>query len=277
MESIINFVTGIICILFYIFSKIFNWQDWFVLCSFIPLVVIPVAVNSKNLYFGLQLLVRLNKDIRISMSYVYRICVDNEYLLVQNSHRKNSYQFVGGKYKYFEQAEMTLKSFGMNSDDKLKQTENRKNDIAFYIPANKLTKFIKWFDDCINRDIDCAREFREELLTAKKSGEPLLDAALFSDMRFRKVCIVRTPITKSPVESGWNCLEYKQYDVLEPVFSMEQAEALKKLKVEYNGDYVKWVKKADINSLGYREGTDEKEFSINEHTKWCLNEKYSKY
>lgn len=100
------------------------------------------------------------------MAYIYRICIDGKYLLVQNSHRPNSYQFVGGKYKYYDQAVSDLQKLDMQPDDKLGQGSNRKNDIAFYIPARKLKSFINWFESQINRDIDCTREFREELFAS---------------------------------------------------------------------------------------------------------------
>ena len=210
------------------------------------------------------------------MAYIYRICVNGKYLIVQNSHRKNSYQFVGGKYKYYEQAISELQRLLMQPDDKLGENKTRKNDIAFYIPAKNLKRFINWFNSQINRDIDCTREFREELLQNKKTEKPVLDEHLFADIKFRKVCIVKTPITKSPEYSGWRCLEYKQYDVLEPMFTDEQILALSALQnTEF--DYIKWVTKDEIDSLGHKNGADEKAFSINEHTKWCLNEKYSKY
>ncbi|MBD5447572.1 MAG: hypothetical protein HDR32_07495 [Treponema sp.] len=236
--------------------------------------MIPLIENRKNINFNIQRLLYWNKEIRVSMSYVYRICVDDKYLLVQNSHRKTTYQFVGGKYKYYKQSESELRKLKMRLDDKLGQGFNRKNDIAFFIPAKNLKKFIDWFDSQIYRDIDCTREFREELLQDKKTQSPVLDEKLFADIKFMKICTVKTPITQSPADSGWKCLEYKQYDVLEPMFTKKQEEALRKL-ASSDSDYVKWVTKDDINSLGHKNGAEQKAFSINEHTKWCLSEEYS--
>ncbi|MBR5964570.1 MAG: hypothetical protein IK015_00400 [Treponema sp.] len=111
-------------------------------------------------------------------------------------------------------------------------------------------------------------------MQAKKTKQPVLGANLFTDIKFRKVCTVKTPITKSPADSGWNCLEYKQYDVLEPMFTESQESALKALQAT-DSDYIKWVTRDEINSLGHKNGAVQKQFSINEHTKWCLNERYS--
>lgn len=275
MSGIINFVVGIICIVFYFFAQKLNWRDWYVPISYLSFILIPFMENRKNIGFNIQRLLYWNKEIRVSISYVYRICVDDKYLLVQNSHRKTTYQFVGGKYKYYEQAESELRKLKMRLDDKLGKNEIRENDIAFFIPAKNLKKFINWFDSQIYRDIDCAREFREELLQNKKTQTPVLDENLFANIKFMKICTVKTPITKSPADSGWNCLEYKQYDVLDPVFTERQEEALRKL-VSSDSEYIKWVSRDDINSLGHKNGAYEKKFSINEHTKWCLNERYSK-
>lgn len=275
MPEIVNAIVGVLCIFAYFCTQKLNCCDWYIPISYLPLVLIPLFSNRKNMGFAIQILLHYNKPIRVSMAYIYCICIDDKYLLVENSHRPNSYQFVGGKYKYYEQAMSELQRLDMQPDDKLGQGNSRKNDIAFYIPAKKLKLFINWFESQINRDIDCTREFREELLQNKKTKQPVLDANLFSDINFRKVCTVRTPITKSPANSGWNCLEYKQYDVLEPMFTELQESALRTLQAT-DTDYIKWVTRDEINSLGHKNGADQKLFSINEHTKWCLNKRYSK-
>ena len=58
-----------------------------------------------------------SKYIRFSMSYQYRIKVNDKYLIVQNSNPNwNWYQHVGGKYKRIEETNKILKDFEATDD-----------------------------------------------------------------------------------------------------------------------------------------------------------------
>ena len=68
--------------------------------------------------------------IRISFSYLYRIKIDNKYLLIKNSHGTELFQPIGGVYKYFTDAEIKLKKLGAvcDSGEIIKIDKATKND-----------------------------------------------------------------------------------------------------------------------------------------------------
>ena len=108
-----------------------------------------------------------NEKIRFSMSYLYRIKVDDKYLLVKNQNFGH-YQFVGGKYKRHKETQYLLKSkFDAVDDTKLKNSGLMKDDFALFIPAKKAIEFIDWFNTGKNREVSHWREFYEELIEGK--------------------------------------------------------------------------------------------------------------
>lgn len=231
-------------------------------------------INLKLFINWLICFIRKDK-IRVSMSYIYKIEIDDDkYLLVKNSHQENTYQFVGGKYKYYDSAVDCLKKLEMEPDDKLKQTQKRKRDIAFYIPAKNFYKFLKWFESGKDREIDHYREFEEELLTTTKTESPVIrNRDIFNRIEFKKDMVLTTGIRRSPSESGWNCIEYNQYDVLEPLLTDTQKNELRKIQ---ENDYIKITDRKRIIHKGHADGEDKKPYSISDHTAWCLLGKLNK-
>lgn len=275
IESFIIWICAFLGLLTFICCKCFQCiNDWYALFSFLPVVLIPVFTNWNSIFISLKILwfSLRRKDIRMSMSYIIRIKVNDRYLLVRNSHN-NNYQFVGGKFKYYSRTK--LDEFDMKDDTKLGTSGSRNNDLALFIPAKNVKNFLKWFDSELDREIDHYREFSEELLETKKTEKPILDGELFKRVEFKKIKILDV-LRMSPEESGFDCIEYNRYEILEPIFTQDQLAFLEKLQDTNDSVSYKWASSNLINHCGFDEELKTKKYGINEHTKWCMNGKYSK-
>ncbi|WP_343748008.1 hypothetical protein [Fluviicola sp.] len=208
------------------------------------------------------------KHIRFSMSYVYRIQVNDKYLLVKNSNW-NFYQPVGGKYKRLPVTRQILKQFEATDDLKLSTNGLKKDDLAVFIPAKNAVKFIDWFNTCEDREISHWREFYEELIDVK--GQ-VLSSTNFPYVNYEFVGRVRTPLKKA---KGWDCWEILQYDVLELLPTQKQLIELEALLNNGDTDYIKWADKELIESLGYDNRSRSTPYKIGEHTKWTVNMKWT--
>ncbi len=208
------------------------------------------------------------RKIRFSMSYVYRIRVNDKFLLVKNS-KWDFYQPVGGVYKILpgELAQLQER-FNLDLDKKLPTDGIMKDDLRVMVPATKAIEFLDWFESGKNREISHWREFSEELLRTN-----VLKFDDFPHINYRYVGTVRTPLKRS---KKLNCLEILRYDVYDLLPDSHQQKKLVELLYQGDTDYVKWADEIIINSLGFDERTRGEEYSIGEHTKWTVNLKYEK-
>lgn len=229
--------------------------------------------NRKRLLLVIQccwLSIR-GKYIRFSMSYLYRIKVNDKYLLVKNSNWGH-YQFVGGKYKRNSYTQHILLDMEAKDDLKLQTTGLMKDDLAVFIPAKNAIKFIDWFNTKKNREISHWREFYEELIEGKAS---VLSQKKFPYVNYNFMGSVITPLKKSP-SCGWDCYEILQYDILDLLPTDEQQKELETLCNDGDTDYIKWADEELINNLGHDNRVKKPLYSIGAHTKWGLNIKWSK-
>ena len=211
------------------------------------------------------------KHIRFSMSYLYRIKINDKYLLVKNSNW-NHYQLVGGKYKRNIYTQQILKSMEATDDLKLRTTALMRDDLAVFIPAKNAIKFIDWFSTKQDREISHWREFYEELIEGKAN---ILPQKKFPYANYNFMGSVITPIKKSP-SCGWDCYEILQYDILDLLPTEEQQRELEILFESGDTDYIKWADEDLINNLGHDNRIKKPLYSIGAHTKWALNMKWSR-
>lgn len=208
------------------------------------------------------------KYIRFSMSYQYRIKINDKYLLVKNSNW-DFYQHVGGKYKRLPSTQNILNNLGALDDLKMKTTGLMKDDLAVFIPAKNASKFLEWFDAKTDREVSHWREFYEELIEGKGS---VLTKDNFPYINYNFVGSVRTPLLKA---RKWNCWEILQYDVLDLLPTENQQRELEELFNQGDTDYIKWAEYELIQYLGYNNHTREDSYDIGKHTKWVVNLKHS--
>jgi len=242
------------------------------LATLAELLIEYIIINRKRLgliiyskWLGLR-----GHRIRFSMSYLYRIKIDDKYLLVRNNNFGH-YQLVGGKYKLLDNTRSFIqKEFDAIDDPKLPNKDLMKDDFALFIPAKKAIKFLDWFNEGKDREISHWREFYEELIEGKGK---VLDKEKFPFVNYNFRGKVRTPIKRTP---GWDCYEILQYDILDLLPTHEQRKELKKLLEKGGSKYYKWADSELIQCLGHDNRTKTPIYKIGIHTKWALNMKWSK-
>lgn len=239
-------------------------------------LLIPLVSSFKELEFNIMLfyLIIKGQKIRFSMAYQFIIKVDDDYLLVKNSNW-NSYQHVGGKYKAYESAKSKLLEMEASEDAFLKKDEIKKDDLALFIPASKAKEFLAWFQSMADREISHYREFYEELIKGK-NGNGVLTRENFIDINYRFLRTIRTPLRRVPPDTGWQCWELLQYDVLELIPTPKQEEELRKLKSSGDSDYIKWANDCLIDNCGHDLIKKSRPYDISLHTKWVKNLDWSK-
>lgn len=222
-------------------------------------------INRIKLWYLSKIRYREQK-IRVSMSYQYRIHVNDKYLLVKNS-TWNFYQHVGGVYKVLSGDEGFLKdNFNWELDKKMKTSGEKHNDLRGFIPMTNLLTFLDWFKSQKNREVSHWREFCEELIIPG-----ILDFGVFKHFEYRYAGTVVTPIKKSDV---FNCLELLSYDVYDVIPNKEQLIHLVETQKKVN-DLYKWIDEALIQANGFNDRERAPEIILGQHTKWILNLKYS--
>lgn len=270
-------VTIIIGLLIIIFINIFNNNElrppiisgaiYLIIGALIPFLI-EIAKNWKRikLVVHCKYLAMKKQKIRFSMSYLYRIKINDKYLLVKNSNF-GRFQLVGGKYKRLTETQNFLKNeFDAIDDLKLPNKGLMKDDFAIFVPALKAIKFIDWFNQKKDREISHWREFYEELI---KTG--ILTQENFPHVSYNYVGTITSPIKKSP---GWNCLEILQYDILDLIPTIKQKEELTQLLKKGNTDMYKWADVELINNLGFDNRERKELYPIGDHTKSALKMKW---
>ena len=165
-----------------------------------------------------------NKEIRLSISYLFRIEVDGKYLMVKGNRLKNQYQPVGGVYKYYPEAKPTLERMRFNLDTKMGNIDET-DDLRIRIKGRYLLTFMEWFMSMENREYDPRREFKEELVdTSFLSGE------IFDILKYRKVSVHNSGIKHSQY---LNCEELLYSDIFEVVLTEKQKQDIREAVQKY--------------------------------------------
>lgn len=256
------------------FQKEVIWYGIAGLLVLLELVGEYIYNNRNRLWMSIfsKYLALRGKKIRFSMSYLYRIKIEDKYLLVKNNNYGH-FQLVGGKYKILDDTRSKLKTdFDAVDDPKLPNSGVMKDDFALFIPAKNAMKFLDWFNKGVDREVSHWREFYEELIVG--DGESFLSIENFPYVNYNYRGKVLTPIKRTP---GWDdCYEILQYDILDLVPTPEQRQELKDLLKKGDSAKIKWASSNLIDSLGHDPINKNKNYDIGQHTKWALNTKWSK-
>ena len=184
-----------------------------ILGSVVSIIFEAVDFHGQGLRLWWQHLCYWNKDVRLSISYLFRIEVDGKYLMVKGNRLKSQYQPVGGVYKYYPEAKPVLERMRFHPDTKMGNTDET-DDLRVRIKGKYLLKFMEWFTSMENREYDPQREIKEELIDTG-----LLPAHLFESLRYRKVGIHNDGIKYS---QHLACDELLYSDIFELVLTTDQ-------------------------------------------------------
>ena len=208
-----------------------------------------------------------NEDVRLSISYLFRIRVNDKYLLVKNR-KGNYYQLVGGTYKTLPGFEKIQQKYCIKSDRRFETSSGiAKGDLRFRLPGKFVMDIIKWFHSREDRETDQWREFCEELLTPG-----ILDKHIFRYINHRYELTLQTPMRKA---KNIDCQEILIYEIFDLLPNNEQTKSLTDLMAKGDTDEIKWADQYLIERLGFNERDKSTEYEIGAHTKWAIFEKWS--
>lgn len=226
---------------------------------FVLLYEILTSLTFWKYFFQTKFIYRF-KQIRISCSYIFRIKVENKYLLVKGK-RIDQFQPVGGVYKRLIDCNKFFNTIGIKDDSYIKIDCESKDDLRVRVPAKNFIKFLKWFNSKSEREVDQWREFCEELIRTE-----ILSSKNFPHISYRYLKTVRKGIKYSEY---YKIHEFLLYDIYELIPTQEQNEELIKLSKtdDKDGRFI-WVEEEVIERLGYY--GKEKKYIIGEHSKLII-------
>lgn len=211
----------------------------------------------KYLYWTIRY---FDTSIRLSISYLYRIKLNDEYFLIKGERIKNQYQPVGGVYKRYKSAEKFFKEINALDDDLFPIDKSSKDDLRIRIKGRYLLNFIKWFDSKSERETCQWREFYEELIQTNIINQ--------KDFPY-----IFTNFIKQYVY-GIKWSEYSQSkelliaEIYEPIFNDEQTLIFESLKCKENEKYC-FMSENQINRLGVIP-KEEIKIQIAKTAKWLI-------
>lgn len=217
------------------------------------------ASSSRYLVFAWYSVRYRHQTIRISCSYLFRIKLDDRYLLIEG-HRWPQYQPVGGVYKISSGARETMNRLGVLDDDLVPIDTASRNDLRIRIPASNLISFIRWFESGQSRETSSWREFYEELIKPS-----LLPAEVFP---FIFDSFVRREIRPLRFSDYAQSMELLIADIRELLPTHDQEAALRSLK-ETGHPEIRWVTEGEIRRRGAKPGEGQ-EITIAEPALWTL-------
>lgn len=195
------------------------------------------------------------REVRFSLSGVFRIRIDERYLLVRGNRFRDQFQPVGGVYKYFDQALKLFDELHVTPDLKMRDNDSR-FDLRVRVPFENKYKFLDWFWSCKHREITPWREFVEELVETN-----ILPGKYFGSIKFEHL---KTHVGEPHYSEQLECVEVLIADVFDTLPDDNQKEVLKGLISAKSEEFI-WVDASSIKTLGFNAGV-----TIGSNAKWLL-------
>lgn len=209
----------------------------------IIVIIIDKAINQVHHIKIWWIAIRYwNSYIRLSISYLFCIQVDGEYLLIR-SKRFNQYQPVGGVYKRYDSSTTFFKDNEVLDDHLVAIDEVSKHDLRIRVKGRHLILFLNWFHSGKDRELSPWREFYEELV---EPGHFPKD--LFPYIFYRHVRHYQHPLRYSDYAQSQELLIADIFDI---VPNPRQLEFLKQLRDSKGAaDELIWAKEDQIKRRG---------------------------
>lgn len=208
-------------------------------------------------------ILKKNDFVRISFAYLFRIKINNKYLLVKSTRGTQKFQPIGGAYKFNNDEQIYLSNhFAVVNDDNIPLDTTSKNDYRLRVPVKYLKKFVKRFDKTRDRENidDLGREFKEELDLSNMND--------FSSIKYR---YCGRHFTNIEFSKYFKCYEILLADIVELLPSDEQVKELQRLVDAEQDNYI-FATAEEINSCGVKAGTHNLFENIADHSFKILQE-----
>lgn len=266
---------GLLLVLIYFFEEKKNafgtGFGWALMGLYLPTVLklFVDLVDNTSWKSDLRKLIRgrelkRNDRIRISFAYLFRIKIDNKYLLVRNDRGTKKYQPVGGAYQFNDDERSYLfNKFKVTEDNKIVRDVHSHNDYRLFVPVKYMHKFMDRFNKTKNREniTDLSREFTEELIKTQ-----ILD---FATIKYR---YCGRHFTKIMYSRHFQCYELLLADIIEINLDESQREKMRSLLVSKNNKLFKFATDKEIITCGINEGTENLAEIISDHSFKILQE-----
>lgn len=202
-----------------------------------------------------------NSRVRISASYLYRIRVDNDYLLVKGT-RFGLYQPVGGVYKAHPSSLGKLSALNVLNDDLLVPDVVSEADLRVRVPGRNLLPFVKWYEEERGRETDGWREFYEGLVVTG-----ILPGEVFRVIKYDRLGRRYHPLRYSQWAESKELLIA---DILDLLPTDEQCAELRKLK-DRSDPRILWASERQIRRMGAADGVSSQGTQIAEPAVWTID------
>lgn len=138
--------------------------------------------NKNHLRLSFVLLFHRHSNVRISVAYLFKIYdqCKNEFLLIRGS-KIDQYQPIGGVYKTYQSFRDTKEQLEIKYGKDENFYEN--GDLRLYLPGKNVIKFLRWFNEGKNREVNTTREFYEELIAPGYLPEDVLFGTEFEFLK----------------------------------------------------------------------------------------------
>ncbi|WP_346855396.1 hypothetical protein [uncultured Draconibacterium sp.] len=239
----------------------FLWDVIIATAAFLVASIISWMLCSRK-YLETILAALFVKELRLSCSYLYKIKIDDNYLLIK-SRKHGKFQPVGGNFKRNKHSTSFLETIELKEDDRFTNGNRSSDDLRLFIKGFDLQKFLKWYNaPNKQREVTYDREFYEELV---EPGYLPNNMFPFPKIDFRKQIV--TPVRYS---EHLDCKEVHIYDIVELKPTHEQEGYLRKLMSKGNTEQFVWVDTNTIRRRGYLQSTQSSKIHVTDHAKEIL-------
>jgi len=214
------------------------------------------AANYRRIGLFVKSLIHWSEDIRFSIAYLYKIKIDDKYLLIKGS-KIEQLQPVGGVYKVCSSFSTIERKLNIIFENERGFYE--KEDLRFCIKGKNISKVLNWFDSRKNREVAVYREFYEEIIKNN-----ILPIEVLSSMRIEFLKQIKPKMAYS---KHFKKNEILLFDIYEIHLPDEYTDMIRKYVKEEN-DLIKLVDREDIE----KECVDirGKSFKIGAHSQYYL-------
>jgi hypothetical protein len=209
----------------------------------VPLIAVIVA-NRFYLSLAFWVAVNRKKLVRVSISYLYRIKLDSDYMLIRGR-RFPGFIPVGGVYKLSPSARDKLERLNVLDDDLVPLDPESRDDLRVRVPATNLISFVRWFESGRARETSPWREFWEELVKTGILPPEHFPWIMHTHLKRQYESPRFNPVAQMP--------QMLIADVHEVLPNESQLVALRLLRNTGHPDIL-WVKEAQIRRRGLAPG-----------------------
>lgn len=224
--------------------------------AIVGILVTAIITNRKKIVTRIKGLFLSKKKVRMSLSYLFSICIDNKYLLIKGG-RVDQFQPLGGVFHYFDSFNEIKNR--LNISDVTFSQFHDKNDLRIFVPGNNVLSVVDWFHSRKNRECTVTREFIEELVDTG-----VLEIQDLKEVQFEFKKSIETGIRFS---EPFKMNEYNIYEIYKVTFSDKSLETKILANTSKNKQYL-WCDNLDIEATKVSlDGLDRK---IGQHSKYIV-------